>query len=255
MYVPAKDLITHLLCVDPAQRYTIDEFLAHPWCNAAPAPPPPPTPFAYGNSRDLLSAQPLDSPLLSAARGGRGHDGRSPGIAVLKEAFDITYAVHRMEEEGARRRKYNGRGGAGVRGYLTGLNEDQEDEEEEEDYDSDAESDKEHNRRHEGKAPAHAPRAAVEPQRQQKTDVMEGRAGVRDQGRGKNTTATPHGASARSKGRVGHKNFELDMDSATLLGRRRVGTKGVSSPLRMENLRVEDTQPLRLPPPGSPMRI
>jgi len=27
----AKDLITHLLCVDPRQRYDIDEFLAHPW--------------------------------------------------------------------------------------------------------------------------------------------------------------------------------------------------------------------------------
>jgi serine/threonine protein kinase len=32
----AKDLITHLLCVDPAQRYTIDEFLAHPWIKVSP---------------------------------------------------------------------------------------------------------------------------------------------------------------------------------------------------------------------------
>jgi serine/threonine protein kinase len=76
----AKDLITHLLCIDPAQRYTIDEFLTHPWCNAAPAPLPEPTPRA-----DII---PLDSPLLHAVRGGR--DGRSPGIASLREAFDIT---------------------------------------------------------------------------------------------------------------------------------------------------------------------
>ena len=41
--IPAKDLIEHLLSVDPAQRYTIDEFLAHPWCTASPAPPPPRT--------------------------------------------------------------------------------------------------------------------------------------------------------------------------------------------------------------------
>jgi len=34
-----------------------------------------------------------------------------------------------MEEEGARRRAYNGRGGAGQRGFLHGLNEDEEDEE------------------------------------------------------------------------------------------------------------------------------
>jgi serine/threonine protein kinase len=26
-----KDLIEHLLCIDPESRYTIDEFLAHPW--------------------------------------------------------------------------------------------------------------------------------------------------------------------------------------------------------------------------------
>jgi len=113
----AKDLITHLLCIDPAQRYTIDEFLAHPWCSTAAAPPLP-TPRA-----DHI--HPLDSPLLHAARGGR--DGRSPGMASLKEAFDITYAVHRMEEEGARRRAYKGRGGAGQAGFLAGLNEDDED--------------------------------------------------------------------------------------------------------------------------------
>ncbi|TFY50301.1 hypothetical protein EVJ58_g11104, partial [Rhodofomes roseus] len=77
-----KDLITHLLCVDPAQRFTIDEFLAHPWCTAAPAPPPPPTP--------LPDAMPLDSPLLAAARIGEAHGMRSPGLAQLKEAFDVT---------------------------------------------------------------------------------------------------------------------------------------------------------------------
>ena len=50
---------------------------------------------------------------------------RSPGLATLKEAFDITYAVHRMEEEGARRRA--AKGGAN-RGFLGGLNEEDEDE-------------------------------------------------------------------------------------------------------------------------------
>ncbi|KAI8885684.1 Pkinase-domain-containing protein [Backusella circina FSU 941] len=29
--VEVKDLIEHLLCIDPDSRYTIDEFLAHPW--------------------------------------------------------------------------------------------------------------------------------------------------------------------------------------------------------------------------------
>jgi serine/threonine-protein kinase RCK2 len=108
----AKDLIQHLLCVDPDQRYTIDEFLAHPWCNAAPAPPPPPTPFVYAYLPP--QARPLDSPLL------RGEARNHPGIATLKEAFDITYAVHRMEEEGSRRR------GKGAGTFLGGLNEDDE---------------------------------------------------------------------------------------------------------------------------------
>lgn len=97
----AKDLISHLLCVDPAQRYTIDEFLNHPWCKEAVGSMPPP--------RTPRNA-PLDSPLLMGMAGGR-----SPGVAQLKEAFDITYAVHRMEEEGNRRK-----------GFLTGVNEEDE---------------------------------------------------------------------------------------------------------------------------------
>jgi hypothetical protein len=213
-------LIQHLLCVDPAQRYTIDEFLAHPWCNAAPAPPPPPTPYIYGRS--------LDSPLLSAAKGRA--EGRSPGIATLKEAFDITYAVHRMEEEGARRRKYHGRGGAGARGFLGGLNEDDEDEEDEE-----VEVEQEREKSKSAGAAGYAG----------------GRAGPRDRGR---NPATPRSA--------GPKGFELDMDGATLLGRRhrhhKAGGAGVGmrSPLAgnvmgMEGLHISEDNL----PPGSPMQI
>lgn len=52
----------------------------------------------------------------------------SPDVASLKEAFDVTYAVHRMEEEGNRRRAYNGPGGAGRAGFLQGLNEEDDEE-------------------------------------------------------------------------------------------------------------------------------
>jgi len=107
---------------------------------------PEPTPRADG--------LPLDSPLLHAARGGR--DGRSPGIASLKEAFDITYAVHRMEEEGARRRAYKGRGGAGRGGFLAGLNEDDENLSDEE------------------------PSRSQGQQQQQPRELYDGRAGQRD---------------------------------------------------------------------------
>ncbi|KAJ7507580.1 kinase-like domain-containing protein [Mycena galericulata] len=225
----AKDLIQHLLCVDPAQRYTIDEFLAHPWCNAAPAPPPPPTPYVYGGESPLTAAplRPLDSPLLSAARGRI--EGRSPGIATLKEAFDITYAVHRMEEEGARRRKYKGRGGAGVRGFLGGLNEDDEEDEDMEDE------------REKNKSAGSAGAAGY----------AGGRAGPRDRGR---NAGTPRSA--------GPKGFELDMDGATLLGRRHRHNKaggagvGMRSPLAgnamgMDSLHIADEDL----PPGSPMQV
>ncbi|KAJ3756780.1 kinase-like domain-containing protein [Lentinula raphanica] len=198
----AKDLITHLLCIDPAQRFTIDEFLAHPWINAAPAPPPPPTPFIYSN---LPTANaPLDSPLLSAARGGRA-EGRSPGIATLKEAFDITYAVHRMEEEGARRRKYKGRTGVGARGHLGGLNE--EDDE----------------------------------------DAVLAEAA--------NSTGTARTTAGGTRNRkAGSSGFQLDMDAATLLGRRHNrggarGAFGMGSPLAKAATPVQE--PLD---PGSPMR-
>ena len=243
--IPAKDLIQHLLCVDPAQRYTIDEFLAHPWCNAAPAPPPPPTPRAYGPS------PPLDSPLLTAARGGI-LVARSPGLASLKEAFDITYAVHRMEEEGARRRVYNGRGGAGVRGYLHGLNEEEEDDET---YDKGLVHDARARRGEpdsrvpvqymQGGLPgagakAVAKRNVIGGHNQADRALLDGRAGPRDRGR-------------RQPG-AGAGGFELDIGNATLLGRRHKKTAGIveSSPLSCTVSPDVDDDSL---PPGSPMRV
>ncbi|KAF8843191.1 Pkinase-domain-containing protein [Paxillus ammoniavirescens] len=237
----AKDLIEHLLCIDPAQRYTIDEFLEHPWCNAAPAPSLP-TPYAHGRT------PPLDSPLLTAAHGGI-ESTRSPGLATLKEAFDITYAVHRMEEEGARRRAYNGRGGAGPRGFLPGLNEGDEDS----DADDETVLNEARHRRGEANgvvAPVGAGAKAVAvrnlagspsivnvvPER----NLWDGRAGPRDRGR-----------------RVGgSKGFELDIDNATLLGRRSkkhhmiTGTSSVAQHMIPSGSEVDATLAS-----GSPMRI
>ncbi|KAH9894187.1 Pkinase-domain-containing protein [Cubamyces lactineus] len=212
----AKDLITHLLCVDPAQRYTIDEFLAHPWITAAPAPPPQPTPLPSIRA-------PLDSPLLADARGGV-REARSPGIASLKEAFDITYAVHRMEEEGARRRAQ--KGGAN-RGFLQNLNESDEEDE----------------------VPRQAPAGTgskVAAKRAVQGDAYDGRAGQRDRGR------------RNGGGGGGPKPFELDLDGATLLGRRHKrgmdGGAGVhgSSPLARGTVNSND-RPVETP--MSPMRV
>ncbi|KAG6878121.1 hypothetical protein C0993_012125 [Termitomyces sp. T159_Od127] len=225
----AKDLITHLLCVDPAQRYSIDEFLNHPWCTASPAPPPPPTPAVYTNQPNSamsnVSSIPLDSPLLSAARGGRAHEGKSPGVTTLKEAFDITYAVHRMEEEGARRRKYKGVN-AGARVHLDALNEDEDD-----DYSEEVDSSN-------GGVGAgdrwRTSRSQHESTRQQ--------------------AASGHAATGNSK-RAYKGGFQLDLEGATLLGRRNrkagVGVapavssplsgKTAGSPIRLEDLRMDDS--------------
>ncbi|KAK7696622.1 hypothetical protein QCA50_001280 [Cerrena zonata] len=259
----AKDLISHLLCVDPAQRYSIDEFLGHPWCTAAAAPPPLPTPALRTPN------EPLDSPLLAALRGG-GREARSPGLATLKEAFDITYAVHRAEEEGARRRAQ--KGGAN-RGFLQNLNEEDEDEDDDEELslvedtrrrygDNVARDLEERSRRGAGQqtqmnqaqnvpvsqgtgagAKVAAKRAVQGAPRQLPASGFDGRAGQRDRGR-----------------KAGASPFNLDMENATLLGRRHkrgidggAGLAGVgafSSPLANPARRQE------LPDnPGSPMRI
>lgn len=253
MPIVAKDLITHLLCVDPGERYTIDEFLAHPWCNARPAPAPPATPAADAMRLRAQYNLPLDSPLLAASRGARGGvDGagmRSPGLATLKEAFDVTYAVHRMEEEGARRRAYNGPGGAGTRGFLQGLNEVDEGEEED------------------------AERAVVDDARRKQDQrkvgfAGSGRAGQRDlgipqAGHGHRSAAvdrsiagaTSAGSSvskrrsnAASRGPAGGSGFELDLGNATLIGRRKKDIE--PSPLG----KGSPVAPSFSQGPGSPMR-
>lgn len=246
----AKDLITHLLCVDPAQRYTIDEFLNHPWCKAALELPPPPTPYLGTQNA------PLDSPLLVAVRGGR--DGRSPGLASLKEAFDITYAVHRMEEEGARRRAQ--KGGAN-RGILSGLNEEDEDEADSEDENTMHVVRRRHgdqagrqleesrvrgaghqtqmrqaqNDPYAGTGSKVAAKRAIQEHRNappRSSDMYGGRAGPRDRGR-----------------RTGGSPFELDMGNATLLGRRHKRTGQV---LGHNGVPFDNKLPEN---PGSPMRV
>lgn len=218
----AKDLITHLLCVNPAERYSIDEFLAHPWCHAAPAPAPTPAVERPYNA-------PLDSPLLDSVRRGRP-DGRSPGLATLKEAFDVTYAVHRMEEEGARRRVYDGPRGAGARGFLHELNED--DEEEEAMYERSVVDDAK-KRQDLYRLQQQALAAAVP----HGTGAYDGRAGTRDLG----GAPQQRGRQAVSvKTKRAHGGFELDLNGATLLGRRH---RRAAEPSPLQHSLVLDNAP------------
>ncbi|CAG8504249.1 9093_t:CDS:2 [Acaulospora colombiana] len=113
-----KDLIRHLLTVDPDQRYTIKQFFEHPWINDKPLHAKPPVDtkvttrsidvnqLTRGIERSVMFEDILGSP----GENGRRKDMLSPGIS-LKEIFDVGYAVHRMEEEGARKRKVKMGGG------------------------------------------------------------------------------------------------------------------------------------------------
>ena len=241
----SKNLITNLLTVDPDKRYTIDEFLAHPWCNQKPAQPnvdqktlqammagrQPPASAAPRAVQRLQPATtpgtiPLDSPMLAESRVRR--EGGVTPAAYMREAFDITYAVHRMGEEGARK-------GAGGRGFLNDLNEmDEEDDEEAQlettrkKYGAGVTKVIEDQRAAAAAAAASGKQQAASTgtyhgwggadRKQAEAVLYDGRAGNRD--RGKN-----------SNGRGG--GFELKLNNATLLGRR--GNKGPVGGLSLAN--------------------
>lgn len=214
---PAQDLVSHLLTVDPKKRYTIKEFLAHPWIKANNEPtyaafdaPPLATP-AVERNKQLRAFNP---DLLESPGAGRRMDFRSPGAVNLREVFDVGYAVHRQEEEGKRRKNFKQgyRGAAG----LNGLNpvDDEEFAEEDEDYED------------EQGLPAKGPKASD-------SGVQHVEQGLRNtnlnaaaaarapppaqKGYGQHSAAV----TAAAKQQVKRKGaFELNLDGATLLGRR-----------------------------------
>ena len=137
----AQDLVSHLLTVNPDKRYTIQEFLNHPWIrqsneetHAAADAPPLATPLytrqkEYGFAAGQGGGEAMSAQFLETPGGGlRRNDFRSPGAVNLREVFDVGYAVHRQEEEGKRRKNFpqGYRGAAGAAG-LNALDEDDED--------------------------------------------------------------------------------------------------------------------------------
>jgi serine/threonine-protein kinase RCK2 len=110
----------------------------------------------------------MDSPLLM----GMANPSRSPGVSALKEAFDITYAVHRMEEEGNRRK-----------GFLVGVNEEDEDDEDAIMVD------------HAKQRQANGYARGVDPRNTAFSNRDAGRAGPRDRGDGKRNFELNMGAA------------------------------------------------------------
>lgn len=243
---PAQDLVSHLLTVDPEKRYSIKQFLNHPWIRqsteetyAAADAPPLATPL-YTRQKDYNFSQkhtgttppePPSAQFLETPGGGqRRMDFRSPGAINLREVFDVSYAVHRQEEEGKRRKNFpqGYRGAAGMNG-LNPLNEDDDD-----DYD-DMEDDLAPN------APGKNPPSKLPKPQSGAADVSSVEQKMRStnlhgnpsaaaqarqaaapkQGYGQHSPAVA--AAAKQQVRKPKGAFELSLDNATLLGRRGKG--------------------------------
>ncbi|KAL9115759.1 MAG: hypothetical protein Q9227_000127 [Pyrenula ochraceoflavens] len=255
----AQDLVSHLLTVNPDKRYTIEQFLQHPWIrqtneetHAAADAPPLATPLAVRQQaferglnpkvvdqapHEPISAQFLETP---GTAGARRMDFRSPGAVNLREVFDVGYAVHRQEEEAKRRKNfkqgYRGAGQPGMNG-LNVLNEDYDD------YEDDIDDN----------VPSKVPKG------QQPSDVTAMEAKLRSTNLGPQPSAAAQARSAaagggqrygqqqekgygqhspavaaaakQSVGRKAKQPFELSLDNATLLGRR--GNKGMGMQMQL----------------------
>jgi len=213
----AQDLISHLLDVDPEKRYTIKEFLDHPWIRVSG-----PTPREERKNitpEGVLRA--FDAGRL--VDGDRRLDFRSPGAVNLREVFDVGYAVHRQEEEG-KRRKQVGPKAAGVATRLGGLNEESEEDEEMADAD-----DANREYVHKSAAAQNATQqleqsmrnANIRDQEQHRGREREKQTHHAERGYGQHSAAVTAAARQQVRDRNRQKGaFELNLDGATLLGRR-----------------------------------
>ncbi|KAF4461835.1 camk camk1 camk1-rck kinase [Fusarium albosuccineum] len=206
----AQDLISHLLTVDPEKRYTITEFLAHPWIRGNG-----PTPREEKKKPEAM-LRAFDSSKFEEA--GKRYDFRSPGAVNLREVFDVGYAVHRQEEEGKRRAQVGAKGGPAR--FLGGLNE--EDEEDADRMQIDGQEP-------EAAAKPNAATHALE-QSMRKTNIRDQEQHQESRGRERERTERGYGqhsatvaAAARQQVRDRNRQrgaFELNLDNATLLGKR-----------------------------------
>jgi serine/threonine-protein kinase RCK2 len=235
----AQDLVSHLLTVNPDKRFTIEQFLDHPWIrgtdedtHAAADAPPLATPLAVRQKEWGMALQ------TPATPGARIQDFRSPGAVNLREVFDVGYAVHRQEEEAKRRKNfkqgYRGGGAPGMNGLNT-LNDDDYDDDHDGYYEEDIASKvpksqaptnvasmeaklRSTNLGPQPSAAAQA-RAAAAPAR----NYHQGQ--PQERGYGQHSAAVA-AAAKQSVARKNRQPFELSLDNSTLLGRRNKGLPG-----------------------------
>ncbi|OTA97118.1 hypothetical protein M434DRAFT_392286 [Hypoxylon sp. CO27-5] len=198
----AQDLISHLLTVDPEERYTIKEFLAHPWVQGSG---PTPRDEKKQSNQDVLRA--FDAGRL--IDGERRMDFRSPGAVNLREIFDVGYSVHRQEEEAKRRKQIGAKGQPPAR--LAGLHEDSEEDKSDPEYVHKAEAqqlEQSMRKTHLGKD-------------QERGRERERQSDREQRGYGQHSAAVAQAARQQVRDRNKQRGaFELNLDGATLLGRR-----------------------------------
>ncbi|EXK49334.1 CAMK/CAMK1/CAMK1-RCK protein kinase [Fusarium oxysporum f. sp. lycopersici 4287] len=204
----AQDLISHLLTVDPEKRFTITEFLAHPWIAGNGPTPRDEMKKADGMLRAFDATKFEES--------GKRYDFRSPGAVNLREVFDVGYAVHRQEEEGKRRAQIGPKGTPAR--FLGGLNEEDED-------DDVMQIDGQDNT-------AAKPNTATQAleQSMRKANIRDQEQQQQSRGRERERAERGYGqhsatvaAAARQQVRERNRQrgaFELNLDNATLLGKR-----------------------------------
>lgn len=195
----AKDLISHLLEVDPEKRYTIKEFLNHPWIRTA-------GPSPREERRDLGPGGMLRSFDASKfADGEKRQDFRSPAAINLREVFDVSYAVHRQEEEGKLRKQVGAKAAGVPPSRLSELSE---------------EADEEDAGIEQGMRKTNI-RDGQEQQRGRERERHERQEKPEPKGYGQHSAAVA--AVARQQVRERNKAkgaFELNIDNASILGRR-----------------------------------
>ncbi|KAL8366449.1 hypothetical protein RB595_004978 [Gaeumannomyces hyphopodioides] len=216
----AQDLIGHLLTVDPEKRYTITEFLAHPWIRGSGPTPRDDKKFTPDGMLRAFDASRFKE-------GDRRYDFRSPGAVNLREVFDVGYAVHRQEEEGKRRKQVGTKMAGAGPALLNNL--------EEEDEDAsmrDASSDESREYAHRGGSTTQQLEQSMratnirDQERGRERESHKGAptavaAEAQLRGYGQHSAAVTAAARQQVRDRNRQKGaFELSLDGATLLGRR-----------------------------------
>jgi len=244
----AQDLVSHLLTVDPEKRYDIKQFLNHPWIRqvneptyAAADAPPLATPLVARQGQTSAGEQMKpDFSYLDDTPGGSGRrmDFRSPGAVNLREVFDVGYSVHRQEEEGKRRKNFKqGYRGGNPMNSLNALDEEYPDDDDE--YETVTEPLDPNNANPPAKVPKSGAADVGGMEKQMRNTSLSAAAQARQQaqqkaqpqarGYGQHSPEVAAAAKRQVKNKAGA--FELSLDNATLLGRRK---KPEPSGLRQE---------------------